>query len=163
MVFPTLSWLWLQLKISCPYQINISWIHSCMLMHAFIKVLSSSLTSSIVFALHYYILAGLCPHLICALPNQYCFQTIVQCTEVIWKNASHTAVGGITTSQVWIGFTMSTLPMSETNLQPSYCCHVIRGLLEFAPQNVEVLHINCALVPDTFSECFYSCSISTIT
>ena len=95
--------------------------------------------------------SGLRPHLICTLPNRCRLQTIGQCEEIVWKRASHDAVGGITTSQVWIGFSMPTLPMPHSHPQPCYCRHVIQDLLEFAPRNVDVLPIERSMVPESFT------------
>ena len=86
------------------------------------------------------------PHLICAMPNRYRLFSLSQSTEMIWKRASHCGVGGVTTSQIWIGFTMPTLPMPDDAPTPKYCHHVVRDLLEFAPDNTPVMEITRVLV-----------------
>lgn len=94
------------------------------------------------------------PYLIVAMHNKHRLRTINQCTEIIWKRASHQAVGGVTTAQIWLGFTMPTLLMPHSHLKPQYCTHVIRDLLEFAPANVPCSEVNLSMIPDTFNHKF---------
>ena len=88
------------------------------------------------------------PQLFCAMHNKYCLRTLNQCTDIIWQRASHGAVGGVTATQIWIGFSMPTLQMPESEPRPSYCPHIINDLLEFAPGGVNVLPLNRRLLLD---------------
>ena len=92
------------------------------------------------------------PHLFVALHNHHRLRTLSQCTEIIWKRAGHVAVGGVTSAQVWFGFSMPTLLMPDAHPKLQYCKHVLRDVLEFAPSNQFTAITNTGIKEDLWGK-----------